>query len=245
MHYGKFLVGLSLAALSAQAGALTLQPVIGLENARISGVIQNNGDQVDLRNDLGLDKDNPAFAGLTLGAGAHQLSFRYTPYRFSGDSTPSKTFTFDGASFAVSDRLHTDLNLKAYSLDYRYRLFRTPVVQVGVGAGVTVLNGTVDITSQSTLNNTHQTFTAPIPTLGLSASAGLPLTGLSVGGDVSGISMGGNNHYVDAQAAVAFSPLPLAGIKVGYNYRELRVDANNTLGNIKLSGPYAALFAGF
>ncbi|WP_028989017.1 hypothetical protein RG903_00835 [Thermithiobacillus tepidarius DSM 3134] len=245
MRYHGITLGMILAALAAPASALDFQPSLGVEQANISGTVQTDAETtVDLKSDLGLDKSNPVVAGFRIGAGKHSFSFRYVPYSFSGDSTISRSITFNGRTFGVNERLHSEVDLKEYAADYRYKLLRTPVAYASLGLGLNVFDARIDIRSQSGLNNAQEELTAPIPTLGASAGVSLPLTGLSVNGDLSGIGYGGN-RYINADANVDYSPLPFVGIKAGYRYRELKFDVSDTKADIRLKGPYVAAYVGF
>ena len=89
-----------------------------------------------------------------------------------------------------------------------------------------------------------ETLQAPIPTIGISAQVGLPLL-FSVGGEVTGITLGNKGYLVDGEVAVNYNPLPLVTLSGGY--RILKVDYEDGVDNafIELSGPFVMLRAGF
>lgn len=244
MRHFKIIAGLLLIMPALQAQAADLQAILGVERGEISGTVANAGNPVDLRRDLGLDKSSPVIAGFKIGALGNSFAFRYIPYSFSGDGSISQNFQFNGQNFAVNEPVHSNVDLKEYAADYRFGFALPGLARVGVGAGVNVFDSTFAITRKLTGQTTTKHIVAPIPTLGVSAGVSLPLTGLKLDADVSGIAYS-SNRYVNADANVSYSPLPLIGIKAGYRYRKLKFDVQDTRADIELKGPYAAIYAGF
>lgn len=245
MRYMKHFIGVLASVAALPAVALDFQPSLGIEQSQIKGFVQNGPDKLDLKSDLGLDKSTPINLGLKLGLGNHTFLLRYAPYSFSGDQTGSKTFTFADSTFTISDNLHTELKITEYTVDYRYKLLKTPIARISIGGGLSVFNSQVDINSTSGAAKASKSFVAPVPTLGLSAEANIPLIGLFAGANLTGVSAGSKNSYVDADAYAGWSPLPFSGVKVGYRHRQLKLDISDTVGDIKFNGPYAAVYAGF
>ncbi|MEK8089378.1 hypothetical protein [Thermithiobacillus plumbiphilus] len=244
MRVFKIIAGLALIMPALQAQAADLQAILGVEQGEISGTVASGGDPVDLRRDLGLDKSNPVVAGFKIGALGNTFAFRYIPYSFSGDGSVSQNFSFRGLNFAVNDPVHSDVDIKEYAADYRFGFALPGLARVGVGAGVNVFDANFAITRKITGETTTKQITAPIPTLGVSAGLSLPLTGLKLDADVSGMGYS-SNRYINADANLSYSPLPLIGIKAGYRYRKLKLDIDDTQADMEIKGPYAAVYAGF
>ena len=228
-----------LMGMTQAASALDFRPIVGYEWSKISGSVQDAGDELSLKNDLGIEKSNQTLAGFQIGALGQQLRFRYLPYTFDGKSTVG-SIDFGGES--LSGELESNIKLTEYALDYRFIPINTPLAYLGMGLGVNVFDS--DIRLKTNTNEAQSSATLPIPTLGVTAGVHLPFTGLTLNGDLSGLGYDGN-RYSNLELNLDYQPFPLMGLRVGYRDRQVLLESGDLKVDFKLSGPFAALWVGF
>ncbi len=83
----------------------------------------------------------------------------------------------------------------------------------------------------------------PIPTLGARMRVGLS-DYLGVVARVGYMEYDGNS-FMDAEAQLEFSPLPLVGVYAGYRTFVLEVDETDLAIDVDFSGPFAGAFVRF
>jgi len=54
-----------------------------------------------------------------------------------------------------------------------------------------------------------------------------------------------NNNFLDAEAQIEFSPLPMMGIYAGYRYFDLKIDESDLFVETDFSGPFGGLMVRF
>ncbi|HEY5717603.1 MAG TPA: TIGR04219 family outer membrane beta-barrel protein [Motiliproteus sp.] len=166
------------------------------------------------------------------------LKFKRTDLEDSGDGNVN--FTFGGQSFSGdintnADFSHTDIILYYELLDN--------VVSLDVGVNVMQMDGSV-VVSDGT-NTVREEFDGYIPTLYLAAEAALPFTGLSIGGEISGLAAGGSSFY-DYQVQIQYNVIDNMaidlGVQLGYRATGLKLDdVDNLDTDLTFSGPYAGV----
>ncbi len=151
----------------------------------------------------------------------------------------SSGFTFEGTSFSSPDTAvdlgHTDIILYYELLDNW--------VNLDLGINVMHFDGQVVVSEGS--NSERVDFDGYLPTLYTRASFELPLTGLALNAEASGLAVA-DSSLLDYQAELAYSFIDSLAIDVtaqlGYRKTELElddVDALNT--DLDFSGPYFGL----
>jgi hypothetical protein len=75
------------------------------------------------------------------------------------------------------------------------------------------------------------------PTVGAMANL-TPLTWLEVFAEISGIPFGDLGHVVDAEAGVRILPFPLLSVSAGYRVLDARIEIDDDLADLTLSGPF-------
>ena len=73
---------------------------------------------------------------------------------------------------------------------------------------------------------------------GLVFNPATPLDWLEIFAEVSGIPFGDLGHIVDADAGVRVTPLPLLSIFAGYRLLDARIDIDDDVAELTLSGPF-------
>jgi len=171
------------------------------------------------------------------------LKFKRTDLEDQGSGNASfkfEDFDFSGGFTADVDFSHTDIILYYEILDN--------VVSLDVGLNVMQMDGHVVVNGVDALNNPRTErvdFDGYIPTLYLAAEAALPLTGLSIGGEISGLAVGGSSFY-DYQVQIQYNVIDNmavdVGLQLGYRATGLKLDdVDNLDTDLTFSGPYAGI----
>jgi outer membrane protein len=228
--------------LSLKLGYLNLTP--SGQFASREGVVNTT---IDLENDFGIEDEADLMAEAALQLGAFRLSAGYLPLKFSGSSTLGRSITFNNRTFNVNEQATGEIDVKLYDLGLTWHLVNVddlPVrVQLGPELAVKIVDGEASVTSQLTGLSESVSGTAPVPTIGLRARVGLgDMLGLI--GRVGYVQYQ-DNSFLDADAQVEFSPIPLVGVFLGYRYLDLEVDEGDLFVDATFDGPYAGALVRF
>lgn len=228
--------------LSLKGGYQLLSP-----SGSLAGTVNGIGQQLDLDRDLNLDDSQNITAEIALQWGAARLSLNYLPIEFSGAGTLTVAGTFNGQSFSVSDRVNSRLTLDLYDFGLTYYLINLDDLptrfQLGLELAVKVVDAEVRFHDLTQDFDESEAVTAPIPTLGARARIGLSDL-LAVVGRI-GYMEYDKNHFIDAEAQLEFSPIPMVGVFAGYRYFDLQIDDPDVLVETDFAGPYAGLLVRF
>ena len=226
--------------VSAKLGYQVLAP---------SGVFSGNstGDtSIDMEKDLNFADSNEVTAEVALSFGNSRLSFGYLPIKTAGQGN-ALSLTFNGQTFSgnIAGKVDADL----YDLGYTYYLVNLDDLptrlQLGLEVAVKIFDGDASVSGTVASITTTESVsgTAPIPTLGARGRVAL--------GDFFGITARAGymsysgNKFLDAEAQLEFSPLPLVGIYAGYRIIDIEVDEFDGLLDAEFSGPFAGAFVRF
>ena len=201
------------------------------------------GDTINLVDDLGVDdKENFFDVRATLELGSHRLRYGYMPLNWKGTKTISQDIVFNGQTYSATDTVNTELDIAYHRLGYEYDIIDTLDNRLGVIFEVKYFD--IDASLTSTGLNETASVKAPIPTIGIAAQVGLPFL-LTVGGEVTGITLGSAAWLVDAEAGVNFKPAPFVVVSGGYRLLKLHLDYDDDLADISVQGPFVMLRADF
>lgn len=206
-----------------------------------------SGTKIDLEDDLSLDDSKELYAELAVNLGDFRLSAAYQPLSFSGTNTLSQAIEFNGTVYNVDDTVRGDIDLDMYDVACSWHLINLddlPVrLQLGPEIAVKVFSGDLSVQSKATGVKETISGTAPVPTIGARARVGLA-DFLAVVGRIGFAEYSGNS-FLDADAQLEFSPLPMVGLFAGYRYLDLDIDENDIVIDATFTGPYAGAFVRF
>ncbi len=216
-------------------------------SGEIAGLVNGVGQKVNVENDLNLDDSNNVTAEIAFQWGDSRLSFGYLPIEFSGSGTLTVAGSFNGQAFSISDTVKSDLNIALYDVGFTYYLVNMddlPTrIQLGLELAVKVADAEITFNDQTANFTETESVTAPIPTVGIRSRIALSdLFGIV--GRVGYLEYD-NNHFLDAEAQLEFSPIPTVGIYAGYRHFDLEVDESDVIVATKFSGPFAGVFMRF
>jgi len=236
-------------ALPAQAFELGVRgyywfPVISGDLKVDEGSIA--GTTIDLEDELGIDDESypviEAFAGL----GNHHLSLSYYNADYSGTNTLSEDITFAGKTFTANIPFSSSLEYGVYDFMYQYDLLDLENILAGFSLGIVgkveVFDGDVEIKSSELTE--RESFTAPIPMLGLNLHLGILADILEGRVMATGMSYSGGTVF-DGQADISITPFPFLDIHGGYRIFLVDADVEDVEFNYDTSGPYAAVTLSF
>jgi outer membrane protein len=145
------------------------------------------------------------------------------------------TGTFDGVTY--TGNVATDLDLTHTDLILYYEILDN-YVSVDVGLDVKKFDGKLEIRDPANASNTSSnTIDDTLPMLYLAAEVELPLTGLSVGAEVSAIKYSGDSLQ-DAKVKLR-QGFGLAFVELGYRQISIDIeDVSDVDVDVDLSGAY-------
>jgi len=231
--------------VSLKAGYLKLSPegTFSVGNAGVPGT------QINLETDLGYEDSEDYFVEGALQLGPFRLGASYTPIEFSGRGVLNRTIDFNGKPFTVGAQAASDVSLDIIDANLTWNLINlddTPVrFQLGPELSVKFVQADLSITGTSggvTITETESA-DVPVPTLGARTRIGLS-DFIAVVGRV-GYMEYDKNSFLDADAQLEFSPIPMVGVFGGYRYFDLQVDESDVLIDATFSGPYAGALVRF
>ncbi|UCD69562.1 MAG: hypothetical protein JSW48_05710 [Betaproteobacteria bacterium] len=131
------------------------------------------GVSVDLEDSLGLDSKLGTYRiGLMYRPGnsrRHQIEFQYFESSRSGDKTLDNDLEIGDKFFPAGTTVHSELGLRFLNVDYSYAFLQDERVRLAVSAGVHTTDVKFSIESSETPTSEDESFTAPLPVIGLRA----------------------------------------------------------------------------
>lgn len=228
--------------LSIKAGYQLLEPEGSI-------VVSDHGfgSRLDVDNDLHLDDSEELLAELGLQWGDSRLTFSYLPIEFSGSGRIPFSGSYAGQDFNTGDQISSSVKLDLYDVGYTYYLINIddlPIrFQLGIELSLKVADLEVEFSDSTTQFSESDSLLVPLPTIGLRSRIALAdLVGLSAR---AGYLEYDDNSILDADIQLDFSPVPNAGLFVGYRFFDLDVDDQDLYVSIEISGPYAGLIIRF
>ncbi len=224
---------------------------VGYQSLAPSGTLAGNqngvGTQIDVEEDLNFDDNQDLTAEVAFQFGRSRLSLGYLPIDFAGSGNFNGTF--NNQAFTVADAVQAKVKLTLYDVGYTLNLLNLddlPIrVQLGPELAVKVVDAEVDFKASGLGEaiDESDSATVPIPTLGARARLGLS-DFLAVVARVGYMEYDGNS-FLDAEAQVEFSPLPLVGIYAGYRTFSLEIDETDLTVDVDFSGPFVGALVRF
>jgi outer membrane protein len=223
--------------ISFKAGYLSLSPEG--EFAVFSGGV---GTKVDMEDDLGFDDSEEFMAEAAVQLGSFRLTAGYLPLKFSGSGSTTGII-FNGQPFVGTVDSDVDIDLYDVGLTWYLLNFDDLPVRLQLGPEVSVKYVEADISMRSITASESESVSVPVPTIGLRGRVGLS-DFLGLAGRVGYLEYD-DNSFLDADAQLEFSPLPLVGIFAGYRYLDIEVDESDVFLDVTFDGPYGGAFIRF
>jgi hypothetical protein len=229
--------------VSLKVGYVSLSPD-GSFASRQSGF---SDTKIDLEDDIDFEDSDELMAEAALQLGSFRLALSYLPLKFSGTSELTRDISFEGQTFPAADTVKGEMDIDIYDLGLTWHVINfddLPVrIQLGPELSVKVVDGEIFMSSRNTGISEKVSGTVPVPTIGLRGRIGLS-DYLAFIGRVGYIGYS-DNSFLDADAQIEFSPLPMVGVFGGYRYLDIEVDESDIFIDASFSGPYGGVFVRF
>ncbi len=236
-------------ATTATTQADTLGFRIGAYNwaQEYSGDIQSSVsaiDEVDINDDLGLDDESGNTFYIALEHPIPlipNIRLQQTELEVEESSSPTKTFSFEGQTYNITDQITTTSDLSHTDATLYYELLDN---WISIDFGLTIRQFNEGIKLSSTTSTSELDIDATIPMLYVGAKAELPLTGLYVGAEVNGISIG-DASLMDYKAGLGYETSIGLGIEAGLRSFEIDYDDDDEQANLTIDGAFVGVFYHF
>lgn len=229
--------------LSFKGGYLQLSP----EGAFAVGSSGQAGTQIDLQDDLGFDDSEELYLEVAAQLGSFRLFGAYMPVNFSGDGVLTQDVSFNGETFVTDSRVESSVELDIYEAGlawYAINMDDLPVrLQFGPEVAVKYIDANLEMKSDIFGLKESSTVSVAIPTLGARGRIALS-DFLGVVARAGYLEYDGNS-FLDAEAQLEFSPLPLVGVFAGYRYLDIDVEEDDVLIDVEFDGPYVGALIRF
>ena len=202
------------------------------------------GTDINLVDDLGVGDENFVEARITIELGSHKIRYGYMPLKWEGSNNLTRSITFNGTTYSASTNVESEIKMDYHRLGYEYDIIDSLNNKLGVIFELKYFDGEASLKAPSAGLDERESFKAPIPTVGIAAQVGLPFL-FSVGGEVTGISLGSDAYIVDGEAMVNLKPAPFVVISGGYRVFKLHLENDDDLADITVKGPFVMLKADF
>jgi outer membrane protein len=205
------------------------------------------GTSIDLDDDLGYDDSEDYYLEAALQLGSFRLFAAYQPINFSGDGVLAETVDFNGETFVAGSHVESDIDIDIYEAGLAWYLVNVddlPVrVQLGPEVAVKYIDASIDLADTFTGVSESESVKAPVPTVGLRGRVAVAdLVG--VVGRVGYLDYSGNS-FLDVDAQVEFSPVPMVGVFAGYRYLDIDIDEDDVIIDASFDGPYVGAMVRF
>ena len=204
-----------------------------------SGHIQSGALPIDLRSDLGVEQNTPTFFGklVVKPARRHRIVVEGTPFDLHGRQTVTRSITYRGRTFDVSDTVVSNASLTYIFAGYQYDVVSRPAGHLGFEIGGTYLNATGALRGLQSGITSTQSQAAGLPLVGAEFRVS-PLPGhpvIELNGEAKGMALGDYGHYVQGTANL--------GIRLGHltfegGYRIVGADVHETGSNPSGVSPF-------
>lgn len=177
---------------------------------------------------------------------------RYNQLDGEGSAIATGNIIIDGSEFSSEQPINLDAKLDHADLVLYYELLDNDLVALDLGLNVKLGDFELTATGVDPVGgpiSQSGSYSGPIPLLYAAGEIGLPLTGLGVFGEVSGLAYSGNQLY-DAQAGVGYNFLDNPAIvltgQLGYRIFKLKAeDLDEINADIQFDGAFAGVVAHF
>jgi hypothetical protein len=243
-----FLVLFTIAA-SAQDNdheAFTVEGTVAAWFLHPAGDVISNGNHIDFRNDLGISEHHtsPFIRAILKPSRKNRVVFETIPYRLEGNSQLTKSFTFNGVTYTIQDRVASEANVNYFYGGYQRDLVSRGMGHAGLQAGIGYIDGDANVKSQTRLLQGTESAKIPFPLVGGEFRVFPDPRGhLNLNADIKGFPLGSYGHYFQTGFNVGLSLGPNLTAQAGYAYVNADVHEKNNGDGFRLNfrGPMISI----
>jgi len=251
MHRYPFtFTGLVCLAIAAHANAAGVSAGATYWNFDISGTARyktgNSANDIDVDHDLGY-KDGSS--NVFQAALEHpvpilpNLRLAYTDIDENASGRLTKSVVYGGTTFQADEAVSSSVRLKQTDVTLYYSLLKS-VLDLDLGMTAKYVDSKLRITGATSGTETAQ-ISAWVPMVYAGVGVDLPLRGLSLGAEGSGVTYSGSRFY-DFTVRANYLTAWRLGIDVGY--RRVRLDLDDfddSFAKVTFEGPFAGAYLHF
>ena len=243
----KVVLSLALLGACAMADMIGGELNIGYYEHNPSGIIEYQGDSIDLEDDFKWKKESDVFAKLYIEHPIPLLpniKLGYSSFGHSGSGILNKSIKFANQTYNATGKIDSKFDLDMYDLTLYYELVDIGL-DLDLGVNVKYIDGSVSAkgvggTPPKPINESTS-FSVPVPMVYAKARVPIPATDISLQAEGNYISYSGNQFY-DFEAGVRYTFALGLGLEGGYKAMKLKLDDVDDLTlDTTFSGAYAKL----
>jgi hypothetical protein len=202
------------------------------------------GDEVDLVNDLGVEKKRLRELRLVLRpAPKHKFRINYLPIKYEAEARVQREFVFNALRYRINLPVNTEADLTTWRFGYEYDFISRSRGFVGVLFDLKYTN--VDVVLDSPIGREFTSQVAPIPTIGV-VGRGYVHPSVSITGEVSffkvpenlGEQLNGEGRYLDYDFYGTFNLNRNVGAQLGLRSIDVQYTKDLDAGTLNFKGWY-------
>lgn len=239
-----------LLANTLHADVIGIRVSGGAFDYKVSGTIRDDAsaaNTIDVKSVLGFQDDTDTHGYIYIEHPVPVLPnirFGVTNLTLAGTGNTGSGFTYNGQAFPGGQSITSSFDFSHQEVALYYEILDN-VVSLDLGINAKIFDGEISLTASGGAT-TSDKYDGTIPMLYVGAAVSLPLTGLSLEGDLSTLSVG-DFAFTDYLVRVKYTTDFVFGFEVGY--RSITLDFEDTTANeyvdLSVKGPYAALSLNF
>src|SRR5213593_2209240 len=204
------------------------------------GNVQTNSNRVDFRSDLGMDsfQSQVVFRFDMKPSARDHILFQFTPYRFSGEQTLTRSFRFGGVTYTLNERVTSDASLNYLSAGYQRDVLSRPGLDLRLIAAATYIGVKAEATRPA-VGHAEVDRRIAFPLVGI-AVGWVPApqrSWFSIRGEVRGMTFGSYGRYFDGLATFGFTVSPHVTLEAGYHLMDGDGHHNTHGAKLRFHGP--------
>ena len=200
------------------------------------------GTIVDVEETLGLDSQLGTYRiGLVYRPGnsrRHQIELQYFDSSRDGNKTLDEDIQIGDNFFPAGTNVASEFDLRFINLDYAYAFLQDDRVRLAGSVGLHVTEARLRIDSAELRISEDESFTAPLPTIGIRAEMMLtPKWRFKTGLDLLYLEYKGfAGVLTDAYIGVEYLAFSNFGFGLGFNGVRYRIEGNGSTADLDLNG---------
>jgi hypothetical protein len=218
----------------------------------LDGNVSYDGDvldatELDLADDLGMERESYPMIEVFAGFGDHHLSFTYYQASYSGSETLDTTIEFGDETYTAGADIDSELDYTVMDFAYQWDAIDLENVLAGASLGLIGKVKYLDITAsvdEDTIGKEEADISVPIPMVGVNLHVGILADIIEARLQVTGMGYSGNT-VVEFLGDVSYTPFPFMDLHAGYRSFSVTVDVEDVEADLTTAGPYVALTIGF
>lgn len=247
LFIGMFFISLTSVAQADEAVSLKVGYLLLTPSGEIAVKDNGIGTKVDLESDLGLDDSGGITAEAALALGDIKVTVGYLPLAFEGDSVLTRSVLYNGTYYSSGSPVQSSLDLDIIDTGLTWFFINLDDVptrfQLGLELAAKITAAETSLTDKSSGLTESASETLAIPTIGLRARVAFS-DFVGIAGRVGYLEYS-DNHFLDGDVQIEFSPLPMVGLYAGYRYIDLAIDESDVFVDTDFSGFYGGAFVRF